>query len=138
MAKAQKIIVRTDKAPKPVGMYSQAVRTSGGELLFIAGTVAVDMNGNLVGQGDIKAQTRQVFQNIGGVLAGVGATHANVVQLTTYVVGRESVQGFLDARTDLFPKIYPGGEYPPNTLLVVNGLARPEWLIEVQAIAAIG
>jgi enamine deaminase RidA (YjgF/YER057c/UK114 family) len=137
MPKANRTVVRTDKAPKPVGLYSQAVRARG-ELLYIAGAVAVDMQGNLVGGGDAAAQLRQVFENIGGVLAGVGASFENVVEFTTYVVGRESVAGFMEVRNDLFPKLFPNRDYPANTLLIVDGLARPEWLVEVKAVAALG
>ena len=88
VAQLQRTIVNTDKAPQPIGAYSQAIRTAPGELLFMAGQVAVDSDGNLVGPGDMVAQTRQVFQNLGGVLAGVGASFSNVVEFTTYVVGR--------------------------------------------------
>jgi len=87
----KRTIVNTDKAPQPVGAYSQAVRTGPGELLFLAGQVAVDNDGNPVGRGDMVAQTIQVFKNLGGVLDSVGASFSNVVEFTTYVVGRESV-----------------------------------------------
>ncbi len=137
MPTTNRTVVRTDKAPKPVGLYSQAVRVRG-ELLYIAGTVAVDMQGAPVGAGDVKAQMRQVFENIGGVLAGVGASFDNIVELTTYLVGRESIAGFIEVRNDLFPKLFPNGDYPANTLLIVAGLARPEWLIEIKAVAALG
>ena len=137
MATMNRTVVRSDKAPKPVGLYSQAVRVHG-ELLYIAGTVAVGMQGELVGAGDIKAQMRQVFENIGGVLAGVGASFDNIVELTTYLVGRELIAGFMEVRNDLFPKLFPNGDYPANTLLIVAGLARPEWLIEIKAVAALG
>lgn len=136
MATTNRTVVRTDKAPKPVGLYSQAVRARG-DLLYIAGTVAVDMQGALVGAGDVKAQLRQVLANIGGVLAGAGASFDDVVEFTTYVVGRESIAGFMEARNDLFPKLFPYGDYPANTLLIVDGLARPEWLVEVKAVAAL-
>ena len=137
MATAKRAIVRTDKAPKAVGLYSQAVRASG-ELMYIAGVVAVDMHGELVGAGDVQAQLRQIFENIGGVLAGVGATYGNLVEFTTYVVGRELIPGFMEVRKDLFPKLFPAGDYPANTLVVVSGLYRPEWLIEVKAVAVVG
>ncbi|MBM3944611.1 MAG: RidA family protein [SAR202 cluster bacterium] len=131
-------VVKPNKAPKPAGMYSQGVRAGGKELLFIAGQVALNANGDLVGAGDVRAQTKQVFDNIGSVLADAGASYDNIVELTSFVVGRESVAGFLEARTGFFPKLFPKGDYPPNTLLVVAGLAKPEWLVEVKAIAALG
>ena len=137
MSELRRAIVKTEKAPQPIGAYSQAVRTAPGELLFIAGQVAVDIHGNPVGLGDMAAQTRQVFENLGGVLESVGATFSNVVEFTTYVVGRESVRGFIEGRTEVFPRIFPDGDYPPNTLLVVDGLVREEFLLEVSAIAAL-
>ncbi|MGD9763178.1 MAG: RidA family protein [Candidatus Binatia bacterium] len=134
---AKRTIVSTDKAPKPVGTYSQAVRASG-ELMFIAGAVAIDNDGKLVGAGDFKAQMRQVFENIGGVLAGAGASFSDVVEFTTYLVSRDSFPAFLEVRNEIFPKLFPAGDYPANTLLIVSGLARPEWLIEVKAVAVVG
>ena len=137
MSELRREIVNTDKAPQPIGAYSQAIRTAPGELLFIAGQVAVDLDGNPVGIGDVAAQTRQVFENIGGVLEGVGANFSNVVEFTTYVVRRDSVQGFIEGRTEVFPTTFPDGDYPPNTLLVIDGLVREEFLVEVSAVAAL-
>ena len=137
MSELRRAIVNTDKAPQPIGAYSQAIRTAPGELLFIAGQVAVDLDGNPVGVGDMAAQTRQVFENLGGILESVGATFSNVVEFTTYVVGRESVQGYIAGRTEVYPAIFPDGDYPPNTLLVVDGLVREEFLLEIKAVAAL-
>ena len=58
-------------------------------------------------------------------------------KFTTYVVGRDSVQGFIDGRNQVFPDIFPNGDYPPNTLLVVDGLVRDEFLVEIKAVAAL-
>jgi enamine deaminase RidA (YjgF/YER057c/UK114 family) len=124
-------------APQPLGAYSNAVQVTAGRLLYIAGQVAVNSNGNAVGPGDVEAQTRQVFYNIGKILEGAGASFSNVVEFTTYVVGRESVQGFINARTEIFPRIFPQGDYPTNTLLVISGLVREEFLVEIKAIAGL-
>ena len=137
MSELRRAIVNTDKAPQPIGAYSQAIRTAPGELLFIAGQVAVDLDGNPVGVGDMAAQTRQVFENLGGILESVGATFSNVVEFTTYVVGRDSVQAYIPGRTEVYPGIFPDGDYPPNTLLVVDGLVREEFLLEIKAVAAL-
>ncbi len=137
MSELRRAIVNTDKAPQPIGAYSQAIRTAPGELLFIAGQVAVGLDGNPVGVGDMTAQTRQVFENLGGILESVGATFSNVVEFTTYVVGRDSVQGYIAGRTEVYPGIFPDGDYPPNTLLVVDGLVREEFLLEIKAVAAL-
>ena len=137
MATLQRTIVQTPQAPQPIGAYSQAVRVKAGELVYIAGQVAVDVSGHLVGSGDAQAQTRQVFENLGRILASLGASFSNVIEFTTYVVGRESVQSFIAARTELFPQLFPHQDYPPNTLLIVNGLVREEFLVEIKAVAAL-
>ena len=109
MSELSRTIVNTDKAPQPIGAYSQAIRTAPGELLFIAGQVAVDLEGNPVGVGDMAAQVRQVFDNLGGILESVGATFSNVVEFTTYVVGRDSVQAYI---ADLRGRHRPGAAAP--------------------------
>jgi enamine deaminase RidA (YjgF/YER057c/UK114 family) len=99
--------------------------------------VGLDANGNLPGAGDAVAQSRQVFENLGRVLTGAGATFSNVVEFTTYLVGRESIQPFIDTRAQLFPGLFPDGQYPPNTLLLVAGLVREELLVEIKAVAVL-
>ena len=124
-------------SPRPIGAYSQAMQVKAGKLVFVAGQVAVDGSGNLVGRGDVMVQTRQVFENLRHVLDSAGASFSHVVQFTTYVVGREAVQPFTQSRSQIFPGLFPDGVYPPNTLLIVAGLAREEFLVEIQAIAAL-
>jgi enamine deaminase RidA (YjgF/YER057c/UK114 family) len=114
-----------------------AARVKAGSFLFVAGQVPVDDAGNLVGAGDAAAQTRQVFQNLGQVLESAGASFNDVVEFTTYVAGSDSVQPFIQARTEIFPRIFPNADYPPNTLLVVAGLVREEFLVEIKAVAAL-
>ena len=137
MDSLQRRIVFSSQAPSPIGAYSQAVRVKSGELLFLAGQVALDSKGELVGEGDAAAQTRRVFENLGYVLDGVGASFHNVVEFTTYLVGRGSVAPFLEARTELFARLFPDSDYPPNTLLIIGGLVRPEFLVEIKAVAAL-
>ena len=119
---------------QPPGKYSHAARAEG-PLIVIAGQVALNVEGELVGQDDVAAQTRQVFCNMSAVLTGSATSYANVVEFTYYIVGRENVQGFMDARTDIFDEAYPNGDYPPATLLVVGGLANENFLVEVSALA---
>lgn len=119
----------------PAGMYSHVARMAAGELAFIAGQVAVDRSGASVGAGDVAAQVNQVFQNLGDLLADLGADFEHVVQLTTYLTSADSLPAFMSARAALFPKLFPGGSYPPNTLLIIDRLVKPEFLIEVAAIA---
>ena len=137
MADLQRTAITSDQAPQPLGAYSVGMSVNAGTLIYVAGQVGVDLSGALVGPGDAAAQTRQVFQNIGGVLESAGAGFNNVVEFTTYVVGRDSVQGFIDGRNQVFPDIFPSGDYPPNTLLVVDGLVREEFLVEIKAVAAL-
>jgi enamine deaminase RidA (YjgF/YER057c/UK114 family) len=119
----------------PAGMYSHVARMVPGELAFIAGQVAVDRAGATVGVGDVAAQVEQVFANLGDILKDLGADFEQVVQLTTYLTSADSLPPFMSARAALFPKLYPGGTYPPNTLLIVNRLVKPEFLVEIAAIA---
>lgn len=120
---------------KPVGMYSHASRV--GDLLFVAGQLSVDEEGNVVGPGDFEAQMRQVFHNLGAALAGGGTGFGGVAKLTTYLTRAEDVEGFYRVRRELFAELYPEGGYPPNTLLVVDRLVFPGCLIEIEAVAAV-
>ncbi len=137
MAQAQRTVITSDQAPKPIGAYSVGMAVSPGRLVYVAGQVALDADGNLVGPGDAAAQTRQILTNIGHILAAAGANFNNVVEFTTYVVGRPSIQKFIDGRNDVYPTLYPNGDYPPNTLLVVDGLVREDFLVEIKAVAAV-
>ncbi len=132
----QRSIVNTAEAPQPICAYYQAVRVKAGERVFLAGQVGIDSEGKLAGDG-VAAQTRQVFANLGRVLEAVGASFSNVVEFTTYLVGEESVGPFIKARTEIFPGIFPDGDFPPNTLLIIDGLVRPEFLVEIKAVAAL-
>ena len=137
MADLQRTAITSDKAPAPLGAYSVGMAASPGRLVYVAGQVSVDVEGKLVGAGDAAAQTMQALTNIGHILEAAGAGFSNVVELTTYVVGRESVQGFIDGRNRAYPEIFPNGDFPPNTLLVVDGLVREEFLVEIKAVAAL-
>ena len=135
MADLQRTAVTSDKAPAPLGAYSLGMSVNAGRLVYVAGQVGVNREGELAG--DAAAQTRQILQNIGHILEGAGAGFSNVVEFTTYVVGRDSVAGFIEGRNQVFPDIFPDGDYPPNTLLVVDGLVREEFLVEIKAVAAL-
>ncbi len=122
----------------PIGLYSHVARLSaaGHDLVFIAGQLSVDGQGQPVGAGDFETQMRQVFANIGSVLASERLSFSNIAQMTTYLKGDDLIESFYRVRAELFREIYPAGAYPPNTLLVISRLVRPEFLIEVQCIAA--
>ncbi len=122
---------------KPLGAYSHIAKARATELLFIAGQLAVNEAGELVGKGDFAAQMRQVFDNLGRALGGEGLGFANVTKFTTYLVHSQDIEGFMAVRKELFARIYPGGQYPPNTLLIVDRLVGEQFLIEVEAIAIV-
>jgi enamine deaminase RidA (YjgF/YER057c/UK114 family) len=122
---------------KPLGQYSQITRVKASEFLFIAGQVASDKNGATVGAGDFEAQCGQVFANIETALKSQGASFANVVEFTTYLVHSQDIPKFMAFRLREFPRLFAGGVYPPNTLLIVDRLVQEQFLIEVQTVAAL-
>jgi enamine deaminase RidA (YjgF/YER057c/UK114 family) len=122
---------------KPLGAYSQIARVKAGELVFIAGQVATDRSGKLVGAGDFDAQCAQTFANIAAALASVGAGWGNVVEFTTYLVHSQDIAKFATWRLREFPRLFPDGPYPPNTLLIIDRLVQEPFLIEVKATAAL-
>jgi enamine deaminase RidA (YjgF/YER057c/UK114 family) len=117
------------------GLYAHVTRVPAGPLLFIAGQLSVGATGEVVGKNDFEAQFHQVFQNLREVLTGVGVTFNHVVKFTTYLVHSQDIQKFMRAREALFPKIFSGTLYPPNTLLIIDRLVREDFLIEVEAVA---
>ncbi len=121
------------------GMFSPGVLVENpSAVLYIAGQIAAATDGTTVGEGDIKAQTRQVFANIGVVLTAAGMEFAEVVRFTTYIVGADNVAGFAEARAALWPELFGEGPYPANTLVVIDRLARPQFLVEIEATAVRG
>jgi enamine deaminase RidA (YjgF/YER057c/UK114 family) len=124
-------------ATPPAGIYSHVARMTPGELAFIAGQVAVDKAGTSIGAGNLAAQVNQVFANLGAILKDLGTDFESVVQFTTYLTSAEAIPVFMSARAALFPTLFPDGKYPPNTLLVIDRLVKPEFLIEIEAIARV-
>ena len=127
--------VNPPSAPPVQGMYSHVARMAPGELAFIAGQVAIDAKGNPVGTGDLSLQVNQVFANLGLILKDLGTDFESIVQFTTFLTKADSIPVWMTARSAIFPKLFPGGKYPPNTLLVIDRLVKPEFLLEVEAIA---
>lgn len=121
----------------PLGAYSHVTRVRAQEYLFIAGMLATDKTGAIVGKADFDVQVRQVFENVRIALASAGAGWKNVVQFTTYLVSPGLIEGFMGWRKREFPGMFAGAPYPPNTLLIIDRLVREEFLIEVQTVAAI-
>jgi enamine deaminase RidA (YjgF/YER057c/UK114 family) len=130
-------IINPDVLGKPMGQYSQLTRVKASEFLFIAGQLAGDKEGNVVGANDFDAQCRQVFANVEAALTSQGANWAHVVQFTTYLVHSQDIQKFMSYRLREFPRMFPSGHYPPNTLLIVDRLVQEPFLVEVQTVAAL-
>ena len=119
------------------GQYTHVTRVRANEFLFIAGMLSGDAAGNVIGEGEFDVQTAQVFRNIEAALKSAGASWANVVQFTTYLVHSQDIPKFMEFRLREFPKMFPDGKYPPNTLLMVDRLVKEAFLVEVQTIAAV-
>ena len=130
-------IYNPSKLGAPMGQYTHVTRVKASEFLFIAGMLSGDVAGNVIGEGDFDAQASQVFRNIEAALKSAGATFASVVQFTTYLVHSQDIPKFMAFRLREFPKMFPNGKYPPNTLLIVDRLVKEPFLVEVQTIAAI-
>ena len=120
---------------KPMG-YSHVAEVTSGKIVYIAGQVALDASGNIVGTGDYPAQIRQVFANIETALAGAGATFKNVVKLNYYIVDSVDDSQFFAYRA--VRDMYVDTSHPPvATVLVIRRLFRPELLIEIEAVAVV-
>jgi len=129
-------IFNPDGLSKPAATYSHVAQTKSGQVVFIAGQVATDASGAIVGKGDFEAQCAQVYSNIHTALRSVGADWANVVQFTSFLVRTADAAAFRAYRGREFPKMFPGGA-PPNTLLIISRLADEAYLLEVQTVAAL-
>lgn len=112
--------------------YTHVVVATGSRMVFVAGQEPEDENGDLIGPGDLAVQARQVFDNLGRALAAAGARPQQVTKITIFVAGyrREQLATIEEARVTLF-----GDHKPADTVVGVQALSRPEYLIEVEAIA---
>ena len=122
--------IRVPGQPEPISHYTDAVRA--GDLLFVSGCVPVDADGLLVGGDDVVAQARQVFANVGAILAAGGATFADVVKVTVYLVDIADRALINPVRQDVF-----GTTRPASTLVEVSALAIPGARLEVEAVALV-
>jgi enamine deaminase RidA (YjgF/YER057c/UK114 family) len=113
--------------------FSQVVVASGTRTIYTAGQVSIDERGALVGADDLAAQTEQAMRNVGLALAAAGASYADVVKITTYVVNYKPEHRAIigKARAPFFAN----GTPPASTLVGVAALALPEWLVEIEAVA---
>jgi 2-iminobutanoate/2-iminopropanoate deaminase len=122
--------IRVPSLSEPISHYTDAVRA--GNLLFVSGCVPVDGDGRVVGADDVVAQARQVFANLGEVLATAGTSFADVVKVTVYVVDIADRPVINPVRQEVF-----GSTRPASTLVEVGALAVPGARLEIEAVALV-
>jgi enamine deaminase RidA (YjgF/YER057c/UK114 family) len=115
----------------PQAHYSQVARA--GNTLYISGQLGVDSTGELIGPGDAKAQARQAWRNLLSILSPYRATPRHLVKTTTFITHWAYRPLVAEARDEVFPE----PPYPPSTLVVVQGLAEPRFLVEIEAVAVL-
>jgi enamine deaminase RidA (YjgF/YER057c/UK114 family) len=122
-------ISNVDSLGKPVGPYSHVARVKGGETLYIAGMLAPGES--------FEAQCAAVYGQIEKALKAHGGGWGNVVQFTTYLVHSQDIAPFYKWREREYPKMFPDGKYPPNTLLIIDRLVQEQFLLEIQTVAVV-
>lgn len=125
-----KQFINPNTLSRPTG-YTHVAKA--GNLVFISGQVAVNPSGEVVGAGDFEAQAHQVFDNLDAAVKAAGGTKEDIVATTVYMLDRDHLPAFRRVRDHFF-----GARPPASTLLFITGLARPELLLEVEAVAVIG
>jgi 2-iminobutanoate/2-iminopropanoate deaminase len=123
-----------DTVAAPVGSYSHAVRveTEDAVWIYVSGQIANGLEGNLVGPGDLRAQTRQVFENLQAILTANGATFADVVKIGTYLTTLYDLAGMREVRSE-----YLTSEPPASTAVQVMALVVPDAVIEIDLVAVV-
>ena len=122
-------IYNVESLGKPLGQYSHVTRVRAAEHLFIAGMLSPGES--------FEAQCSGVFSQIEAALRSAGAGWSNVVQFTTYLVHSQDIPKFMQWRLGEFPRMFPDGRYPPNTLLIIDRLVQEQFVVEVQTVAAL-
>ena len=123
-----------DTMPKSVG-YSQLARVNEGTILFISGQVALDKSGHVVGKDDFRAQVRQVFENLKAAVEAAGGSFNDVIKLNSYLLdmSQPRLAEFREVRDE-----YVNVQNPPaSTAIQVTSLFRPEFLVEIEAVAVV-
>jgi len=121
----------------PPRFYSHAVSIEGpAKLVYVSGQVSVDEAGKVVGAGDMRAQAEQVFKNLTAILRAAGAGWDDVIKMTGFMVGLDAanIAAYREGRAGYFRVKRP----PASTLVGVARLVQPEWLLEVEVVAAVG
>lgn len=118
--------------PKSVG-YSQVATVTGGKIVFVAGQVALDKAGNVVGKDDFRAQVQQVFENLKAAVEAAGGTFDDVIKLNSYFLDLSHLPEFREVRDKYINLKNP----PASTAVQVSKLFRPEFLVEIEAVAVV-
>jgi len=135
MAKPSKEFSSPKTLIPPAG-YSHIAKVNRGTIVYLAGQVASDASGKLVGEGNFEAQAEQVFRNLKIAVEAAGSTMADIVKLNIYLVAQVDQAEVPKLRA--IRNRYVNTEQPPaSTLVVVSRLAQPGWLIEIEAVAAL-
>ncbi|MSS70734.1 MAG: RidA family protein [Candidatus Latescibacteria bacterium] len=116
----------------PSAPYSLAIEAQGRRTLHVSGQVPLDPTGNLVGKGDIRAQTVQVFENIKGLVEAAGGTMDNVVKVGIFVTDIRSRDTITEVRRQ-----YLKEPFPAATMVEISRLVSPDWLVEIEAVAVL-
>ena len=116
--------------------YSQVVDVSASRIVFISGQTALDRDGHVVGKNDFAAQAAQVFRNLEVALRASGCTTANLVKLTVFLTDMDNLASYREARNRFFATVTPQAA-PAVTLVEVSKLYGPDFMIEIEAIAAV-
>src|SRR6266498_3982205 len=131
---APKAVTSKDLGPA-LGMYSHGMTAPAGEIVVVAGQVGMNRSGKLVGPGDVVAQTKQALDNVRAVLEAAGCGMGDVIRFQTFLTHASDIEGFMQARLEVFPCHFPRGAYRLNTLLIDSRLVKPELLVEIEAMA---
>jgi 2-iminobutanoate/2-iminopropanoate deaminase len=130
MTTMDRTFLNPSNVPTPMGPYSQGIKASFQEAIFVSGQVAEDEKGQLVGKDDPEQQARRAFLNLASVLKEAGTTLDHVVKLTIILTSRDFYPAVSKVRKELFKQ-----DFPTATSFIVSGLAKPDWLLEIEAIA---
>lgn len=123
--------------PPAQGLYSYMGLIRQGTACHIAGHLAVGDDGEVVGAGNFAAQFAQVFRNLKRTLEAAGGSCRSIAKMTTFMTSADDIPEFMRLRAELFPTLFGDGVYPPNTLIIISRLVKPEFMLEVEAVAAL-
>ncbi len=129
-----KEIIQPKLGPRPIADYSQGWSVTNSRLVFVSGQVSVDTDGKPVGKGDIALQTQTVLENLQKVLKDAGATMQDIIKINIFVT---NMAEFRNKSRNIRLKYFPSN-FPASTLVEVKSLASPEFMVEIEAVAAVG